>query len=82
MDIKVEKLVVVRDSYINSQIIERLDGSEDYWDGCSNKIYNIDTIRGILADPEDDTNEHVRILLEDFYNGLKEIAADRVLIVA
>lgn len=67
--------------HLHSEIIDRLDGSEDYRDEFGNKIYSLKTIERIVNDPEDDTNESTKNRLVNFYNALRKTGADRVLIV-
>jgi len=43
-------------------------------------IYSIDTIKSILKDPEDDTNETCRNLLEDLYEDMKRRKVDGIII--
>jgi hypothetical protein len=57
-------------SKIHSEILDRIDGCEDNEDSHI-KIYNTARIKRIIHDPEDDTNENTRFLLEQFFSKIK-----------
>lgn len=67
-------------SDIKPDVLERLDGCEDFIDNYhSNIIFYPTTIKKILNTSEDDTNETTKVRLEEFYGLIKD--ADMVLIV-
>jgi len=57
-------------SKIHSEILDRIDSYEENEDS-NIKIYNTARIQRIIHDPEDDTNQNTRFLLEQFLSKIK-----------
>lgn len=70
------KIALINEKHVPSDIVDRLSGNEEY--SGEQEIYDLSTIKRILTDPEDDTNESCKFLLENFYKRLQEIKADKV----
>ena len=65
-------------------VFERLDSDrcEKYFDyDYGNRIYLVKTIKEILEDPEDDTNETTRFRLEELYQILLKEKARYLIII-
>lgn len=85
--ITIEKIAKVGNSEVYDDVLERLYGLEDYHDeiyGISDKIYGntiylVETIKSILDDAEDDTNETTKCRLEAFYETVK--GAEYVMVI-
>lgn len=74
------KIAKLRQSEVKGDVLDRLDGLEDYVDyETGNKIYYPKTIKRIFDDLEDDTNEITKCRLEDLYEQVKD--SDMIIIV-
>lgn len=74
-------VVKIHSSYVDEDILERLDGCEAYEDEFGNRIYNVAEIEYMLNDPEDDTNEDTAYRLSRFLEEAKTHNAEKVLII-
>jgi hypothetical protein len=72
------KLLATDADNVHSDILDRISNPVHKIIGIG--IYSIDTIKNILKDPEDDTNETCRNLLEDLYEDMKKRKADGIII--
>lgn len=78
------KFVKVCRSGMHEDVFDRLDtdGCEDYFDyDYGNRIYLVKTIKEILEDPEDDTNETTRFRLHELYQLLAKEKARYLIII-
>ena len=75
---KLLKLLVTDANNVHSDILDRISNPVHKIIGMG--IYSIDTIKSILKDPEDDTNETCYNLLEDLYRDIKKRKADGIII--
>ena len=82
--IEIRRVAVVLKAEVYSDVLERIDGYEDYAAAdteYANVIYRMGTLTKILTDPEDDTNETTKYRIE---NLVKKIGknVDYVMIVS
>ncbi len=67
------RIAKINRSEVYDDVLERIHGYEDFSDDeYGNGIYRIKTIKDILDDPEDDTNETTRCRLEFLYEEIKD----------
>lgn len=57
---------------VTSDVIERMDGREKWQDEDGLYAYETKNLKQLLDDPEDDTNESTRVLLEELYDKVKD----------
>lgn len=72
-----ENIVIakVKQAEVYDDVLERLDGLEDYFSASeleNNTIFRIETIKSIIDDPDDDTNETTKCRLESLYEEIKD----------
>lgn len=68
------KIARASDSCVKDDVLKRLYGLEDYVSNGNfgeERIFKVQTIKNILDDPEDDTNETTKCRLEDLYRHVK-----------
>lgn len=57
---------------VASDVIDRMDGREKWQDEDGLYVYETKNLKQLLDDPEDDTNESTRVLLEELYEKVKD----------
>jgi hypothetical protein len=76
-ELKFENIAIakIHNSAVYDDVLERLHGLE-YYSTVSelenSKVYRIGTIKNIIDDPEDDTNETTKCRLESLYIAIKD----------
>ena len=74
-NIETLKVVRIKDTEIDSDILERIDGYGDLWDeeNSTTNFYSVVRVfEKILTDKKDDTNESTKLKIENLYNQIKD----------